>query len=67
MEMNKKKLVLLEDEGLKCLQIWTTVSLLNIKDNKAIKKKIVFLANQLVFPNMVTWIVPSSLDIKGNK
>ena len=25
--------------------------------HKAIKKKFVFLANQLVFPNMVTWMV----------
>ena len=55
MEINKKKRVLLEDEGLNCLQIWTTVSLLNIKkDNKAIKKNFVFLTNQLVSPNMVT-------------
>ena len=53
MEINKKKRVLLEDEGLNWLQIWMTVSLLNIKDNKAVKKEFVFLANRLVFPNMV--------------
>ena len=36
------------------LQIWTAVSSLDIKGNKAIKKKFVFLANQLVFLNTYT-------------
>ena len=54
MEIKKKKPFLLVDEASDWLQIWTAPSSLNVKGNKAIKKKIVFLANRLVFPNTVT-------------
>ena len=37
------------------LQIWTAASSLDVKGTKAIKKKSVFLANRLVFPNTVTY------------
>ena len=33
------------------LQIWTAASSFDIKNNKAIEKKFVFLANRSVFPN----------------
>ena len=36
MELNKKKRILLEDEELGWLQIWTAASLVNVKFNKAI-------------------------------
>ena len=56
MEIKKKKHVLHEDEESDWLQIWTAASSLDITGNKARKKIFVFLANQSVFPNMVTYI-----------
>ena len=53
MEIKKKKRIILIDEALDWLQIWTAASSLDVKGNKAI------LANWLVFPNKVT-ILPSS-------
>ena len=38
MEIKEKKRVLLEDEALDWLQIWTAASLLDVKGNKAKKK-----------------------------
>ena len=49
-----KNFVLLEDEGSDWLQIWMAASSFDVKGNKAINKKFVFLANWLVYPNMVT-------------
>ena len=57
METKKKKHVLLIDEALDWLQIWMAASLLNVKGNKGIKKKFVFLANRLGFPSMVTYVI----------
>ena len=54
MEIKKKKRVLLMSDWLK---IWMAASSLDVNGNKAIKKKIVFLANRLVFPNTVTYTV----------
>ena len=45
----KKKSVLFVDGASDWLQIWMAASSLDIKGNKAIKKKFVFLANRLVF------------------
>ena len=53
----EKKRVLLHDEAPDWLQIWTAASSLDVKGNKAIKKKFVFLANRLVFPNTVTYVL----------
>ena len=51
--MEKKKRVLLEDEVLDWLNIWTEASSLDVKGNK----KNFFLANQsVVVPNMITHI-----------
>ena len=55
MEIKKKNSVLLVDGASDWLQIWMEASLLNMKGNKAIKKKFVFLANRLVFLNSVTY------------
>ena len=55
----EKKRVLLHDKASDWLQIWTAASSLDVKGNKAIKKKFVFLANRLVFPNTVTYTVCS--------
>ena len=44
-----KKCILLQDEVLDWLQIWTVASSLIVKGNKAIKKKFVFLTNRSVF------------------
>ena len=44
MKIKKKKHVLLVDEASDWLQIWTVASSLDVKGNKAIKKKFVFLA-----------------------
>ena len=55
MEIKKKKCVLLEDEALDWLQIWTVASSLDVKGNKATKKNFVFLANRSVFTKMVTY------------
>ena len=44
-----KKSVLFVDGASDWLQIWMAASSLDIKGNKAIKKKFVFLANRLVF------------------
>ena len=49
----KKKRVLLEDEASDWLQLWTATSSLDVKGNKAIKKKFVFLTNRLYFSNTV--------------
>ena len=54
METKKKKHVLLIDEALDWLQIWMAASLLDVKGNKGIKKKFVFLAN---LPSMVTYVI----------
>ena len=48
----EKKHALHEDEVSDWLQILIAASSLDIKGNKAIKKKFVFLANRSVFPNM---------------
>ena len=50
--------VLLVDEESDWLQIWTAASSLDVKGNKAIKKKFVFLANRLFFQNTVTFFNP---------
>ena len=50
----KKKRVLLVCEALDWLHIWMAPSSLDVKGNKTLKKKFIFLANWLVFPNMVT-------------
>ena len=54
----KKKRVLLVDEESDWLQIWTAASFLDVKGNKAIKKKFVFLTNRLFFQNTVTFFNP---------
>ena len=51
----EKKSVILVDEAPDWLQIWTAASSLDVKGNKAIKKKFVFLVNRFVFPNTVTY------------
>ena len=51
----EKELVLLGDKAFDWLQIWTAAPLLDVVDNKAIKRNFVFHANRLVFPNMVTY------------
>ena len=56
MEIKKKKRVLLVDGASDWLQIWTAGSSLDVKGNKAIKKN-AFIANRLVFPNTVTYII----------
>ena len=61
-EIKKKKRVLLEDEESDWLQNRMAASLLDVKENKAIKKNFVFLDNQLVFPNTVTFIQNLSID-----
>ena len=55
MEIKKMKSVLLVDGALDWLQIWTAATLLDIKGNKAIKKKFDFLANRFVFLNTVAY------------
>ena len=54
MKIKKKKSSLLVDGASDWLQIRTAASSFDIKGNKAIKKKFVFLANRLVFLNTVT-------------
>ena len=54
----EKELVLLVDEASDWLQIWTAASSLDVKGNKAIKKKFVFLTNRLFFQNTVTFFNP---------
>ena len=49
----RKKCILLQDEVLDCFQNWTAASSLNVKANKAIKKKFVFLINRSVFSYVV--------------
>ena len=61
MEIKKKKRVLLVDEASDWLQIWMA---LDVK-GKAIKKKFVFLANRLVFPNTVTYNRITSTHLKS--
>ena len=56
MQIKKKKRVLLIDGGSDWLQIWMAASSLDIKGNKAIKQKFIFLVNRLVFPNTVTYV-----------
>ena len=56
MEIKKKKCVLLVDRVSDWLQIWTAASSLDVRGNKAIKNKFVFLTNRFVFPNMVTYL-----------
>ena len=56
----KKKRVLLVDEASDWLQIWTAASSLELKGNKSIKKKFVFLANQLV---LCLYILHANLHI----
>ena len=56
MEKKKKNLVLLEDKESNLLQIWTAASSPDVKSNKTIKKKFVFLANWLVFPYKVKYV-----------
>ena len=51
MIIKKKKCILLEDEALDWLQIWTTASSLDVKGKRA------NIFNRLVFPNMVTYIL----------
>ena len=51
-----KKCILLEDEGLDWIPIWTLAPSLNEKGKRAIKKNLVFLSNRSVFPNTVTFI-----------
>ena len=53
LEIKKKKRVLLEDDGTEWLQIWTAASSVNVK--KSNKKNFVYLSNQSVFPNTVTY------------
>ena len=60
MEKKKKKHVLLIDGASDWLQIWTAASSLDVKGNKAIKKKLIFLAIRLVFPNTVTYATDGS-------
>ena len=51
--MEIKKCILLEDEASDWLQIWTAASSLDVKGNKAKKKKeFVFLASPSVFPKV---------------
>ena len=57
-DTNVKKCVLLVDKESDWLQIWTAASSLDVKGNKAIKKKFVFLANRFFFQNMVTFFNP---------
>ena len=47
-----------EKEESNLLQIWTAASSLDVKGNKAIKKKFVFLANRLFFQTTVTFFNP---------
>ena len=57
--VNKEKEVhLLVDKESDWLQIWTAASSLDVKGNKAIKKKFVFLTNWLFFQNTVTFFNP---------
>ena len=55
MQVEENKHILLIDKASNWLQIWSAASSLDVKGNKAIKNKLVFLANQLVFPNTVTY------------
>ena len=48
------KCILLEDEDSDLLQLWKAATPLDIKGNRVIKKEFVFLANHLVFSNMVS-------------
>ena len=57
MEIKKKKHILLIDGASDWLQIWMAASSLDIKGNRAIKQKCVFLTNRLVFPITVTNMV----------
>ena len=61
MEIKKKKSVLLADGASDWLQIWMAASSLDVKGNKAIKKKFVFLTNRLLILNTVTNIHFSAL------
>ena len=54
MEIKKKKSVLPVDGASYWLQIWTAASSLDVKGNKATKKKIVFIVNRFVLLNMAT-------------
>ena len=54
-ENKEKEERLLVDGASDWLQIWTAESSIDVKGNKAIKKKFVFLANRLVYLNTVTY------------
>ena len=56
MEIKKNKHLVLVDEVSDWLQIWMAASSLDIIGNEALNKIIVFLANQFVFPNTVTFV-----------
>ena len=49
------KIKILDDEASDWLKIWTVASLLDMKGNKAMKKKKNFLTNRSFFSNTVTF------------
>ena len=63
MGIKKKKYVLLENEVSDWLQIWTAASSLDVKGNKAIKKKFVFLSNHShIIPRNIPMYIVSKVE-----